>query len=70
MKNSHCNIPVIVNMRHHTYWWDVLIWLKQNVNKDCYDVDLYSFEHEGNPFNKRIWFANKQDAIIFALKWI
>jgi hypothetical protein len=65
-KRDWCNIPVRVRWQSSDQWWDLRIWLQENVDDMDYDAagtDLMDIN------NRVVWFARKQDAVMFALRW-
>lgn len=65
-KRDWCNIPVKVPYRSTGQWRDLRCWLADNVNDMDYDaagVDLKDYD------NRVFYFAHKEDAVWFALKW-
>lgn len=66
MKRDWCNIPVSVPWRSTGQFRDLRIWLLDNVNERDWDFD--GADHV-NAENRIFYFARKQDATAFALKW-
>ena len=65
-KRDWCNIPVRVPYRSTGQWRDLRIWLIENVDDMDYDAagtDLMDIN------NRVFYFARKQDAVLFALRW-
>jgi hypothetical protein len=66
-KRDWCNIPVSVPWRSTGQWRDLRIWLIENVHDMDYDayagVDLEDYDR------RVFYFAQKKDAVLFALRW-
>lgn len=66
-KLDYCNIPVLykrVTVEHHNKMRE---WLYENIDPECYDAERW--ETVNGTQGRKIWFAKKQDAVIFALRW-
>jgi hypothetical protein len=68
-KQDYCIIPVVYtrhSVRHHE---EMREWLMENIDPECYDAeDWRAVDH--NWRQRRIWFSNEKDAVMFALKWL
>lgn len=65
-KRDWCTIPVTVPWRSTGQWRDLRIWLIENVHDMDYDaagIDLADYN------NRVFYFAQKKDAVMFALRW-
>ena len=62
-----CNIKVSVPWRSTKHFRDLRIWLIDNIHSDYYDFS--GVDSPGNVENRVFWFARKQDAMLFALRW-
>lgn len=65
-KSDWCNIKVAVPWDGTSHWRDVRIWLLDNIDQRDYEIS-------GSPaydLEKRVvYFAQKKDAVLFALRW-
>lgn len=66
MKSDWCNIRVSVPWRSIGQFRDLRIWLLDNVKETDYDFDGVD---PNNQDNRIYWFARKEDAILFSLRW-
>ena len=66
MLNYWCKIPVSVPWTSTGHWFDLKIWLLNNVPTSDYD----HVGRDGDNHNNRIvTFRFEQDALLFALRW-
>jgi len=64
--SDYCNIKASVPWRSTDQWRDLRIWLLDNVN--ALDYDIYGIDID-NINNRIVWFARKEDALHFILRW-
>lgn len=65
-KSDWCNIKVSVPWRSTGHYRDLRVWLIENVVHGCYHIQGSDFD---NISHRVIYFAHKQDAVQFALRW-
>ena len=65
-KRDWCNIPVSVPWCSTGQWRDLRIWLIENVDDFDYDASGVDLED----YDRRVfYFAQRKDAVLFALRW-
>lgn len=67
MKRDWCNIPVSVPWRSSGNYRDMQIWLLDNINSLDWDIEGADMN---NLDNRIVRFARKDDAVLFALRWL
>ncbi len=67
MKKDWCNIKVSVFWQGTGHFRDLRIWLLHNINEHDWD---WGGADTKNPDNRVYYFARRQDAVQFALRWI
>lgn len=65
-RSDWCNIPVSVPWRGVRQFRDLQIWLINNVQNTDYEFKGMDFD---NANNRIFYFALKEDATMFALRW-
>lgn len=66
MRSDWCNIRVSVPWRGTGHFRDLRIWLLDNVNELDYEFKGMDLD---NSSNRIFYFALKEDATMFALRW-
>ena len=66
-KQDWCNIPVKVTYKGIRQWRELRYWL--SVNVDDFDYDCTGQDVLTDRNNRVIYFARRQDAVMFALRW-
>jgi hypothetical protein len=64
-KWDYCNIKTSVPWCSTEHFRDLMIWLMDNVHSNDYDIDGIDL----NNYNRFVWFARKEDAVMFMLRW-
>jgi hypothetical protein len=67
MKSDWCNIPVSLPWRGSDHFRDLRIWLLDNIDECDWDFDG---SDPKNQENRIYYFAKKQDATTFSLRWL
>lgn len=65
MKRYWCNIPVSIPWRSTGNFRDLQVWLLDNIHDTDWEIEGADFN---NLNNRIIRFANKKDAVLFALR--
>lgn len=67
MKQDWCNIEVSVPWCRYGHFRELRIWLLDNVDERDWDFDGIDPK---NPDNRIYYFARREDATLFALRWL
>lgn len=65
---DYCIIPVIYTKLSTEHHYHMREWLVNNIDPECYDAEDFG-PVDADYSKRRIWFANSDDAMWFALRW-